>query len=436
MKIKNVSAQNYRAFNQRAELKLENLTLIFGHNNAGKSSLARLLPSVCKDTSSNKKFAFSPVTLSDWETNGRDFLFGKGESPTVTIEVEFEIHTRRTRAVFEVGFLADIGVSVVRRLEVYSNEKLIIALEWMANAVDINNPHQNSYRRAQDSSEGEFEIKFDGLIPVNHSSLNFSEVEKQYLCELAETFEEIRREIYWLGPFRHIPDRIEKSNYNGRKIGPTGSEVTQILAQSYSKKTALFEDVSAWFEEALKQKLVCIEGAFDGDALFSIGLSPLGMPGVRVPIADTGAGIAQILPIIVLGYMAKNGDLGLSPLLVIENPELHLHDSLHDDIGRFLAQISLAACEPTLIVETHSENLLLAIEIEVAAGRIKPHDVSINWVRSGGDGSIVEHIQLNEAGATSEKWPRSAFETAPNQAKKLFVLRQGIGKDGEDAVHP
>jgi AAA15 family ATPase/GTPase len=46
MKIDQLTVQNYKAFKEEAVFSIKPLTLVFGENNAGKSSLVRLIPSV------------------------------------------------------------------------------------------------------------------------------------------------------------------------------------------------------------------------------------------------------------------------------------------------------------------------------------------------------------------------------------------------------
>lgn len=422
MKISRISVQNYRAFNEPATLSLTPLTLIFGQNNAGKSSLARLLPSLANSCSANGRFSFIPVATSDWETNGRDFLYGKGKSPTLRLEIWFQHSAElQYKATYEISLLADREVSFISNLIIDLGDRRVAELIWSAEDISESHPHRNRYRVNSSDGEQDVTIEFDGLVPRHQGETSAC---KFALDTLASALDAFADRVYWLGPLRHIPDRIERRAFRGVVLNSTGKQATQVLAASWKSKSPLFGRVSGWFEQALGQCLVCIDGAFDGDELFSIALSPTPTSSIRVPIADAGAGIAQVLPIIVLGMLAFEGALGEQPILVFENPELHLHDSLHDDIGRFLVQVSKAACSPIILAETHSENVLLAIELAVANKDIGSDQVTINWVRATNEGSAVEAVALDETGTPSNQWPREAFETASNQAKELFLLRQ------------
>ena len=92
-----------------------------------------------------------------------------------------------------------------------------------------------------------------------------------------------------------------------------------------------------------------------------------------------GFGITQILPIIVAVLSARApGDSG-SPLLLIENPEVHLHPAGQALMGEFLADAAHSGVQ--LIVETHSDHVLNGIRRAVKSGRASADEVAIHFLR-------------------------------------------------------
>ena len=91
--------------------------------------------------------------------------------------------------------------------------------------------------------------------------------------------------------------------------------------------------------------------------------------GVRIS-ADTGFlrpvhcgfGITQILPIIVAALSIPKGDL-----LLIENPEVHLHPAGQALMGQFLAEVAHSGIQ--VIVETHSDHILNGIRRAIKVGK-------------------------------------------------------------------
>ena len=71
----------------------------------------------------------------------------------------------------------------------------------------------------------------------------------------------------------------------------------------------------------------------------TLGLRTSDETGFHRPI-HTGFGLTQILPIVVAALSANAGDL-----MLIENPEVHLHPAGQASMGGFLAEVARAACK-------------------------------------------------------------------------------------------
>lgn len=131
---------------------------------------------------------------------------------------------------------------------------------------------------------------------------------------------------------------------------------------------------------------------------------------------NVGFGISYVLPIIVSCLLAQKNNL-----IIIENPEAHLHPSGQSKIGQFLAQ--MAASGVQIIIETHSDHLINGMRIAVQKGFIPNDKVSINFF-SMTDKSIIptiQHITLTEDADLSD-WPDGFFD---QEEKDLLALFKG-----------
>ena len=116
-----------------------------------------------------------------------------------------------------------------------------------------------------------------------------------------------------------------------------------------------------------------------------------------------GFGLTQVLPIIVASLSANAGDI-----ILIENPEVHLHPSGQAQMGQFLAEVAKAGVQ--VIVETHSDHVLNGIRRFVREERISPDEIAIHFFQQRTEsGAQVISPQIDKFGSMSE-WPEGFFD--------------------------
>ena len=136
--------------------------------------------------------------------------------------------------------------------------------------------------------------------------------------------------------------------------------------------------------------------------------------GTAVSHRDVGIGVSQVLPVLVSAY-ASSGKL-----LVIEQPEIHLHPALQAELGDVFLESALGDGGNTLVIESHSEHLLLRIMRrirETSTGNlpegipeVRPEDVMVLFVEPDGEQSLIREMPLNERGELVKAWPGGFFE--------------------------
>ena len=113
---------------------------------------------------------------------------------------------------------------------------------------------------------------------------------------------------------------------------------------------------------------------------------------------------------------------------------MHLHPDAQLAMGDFLADLALSG--KRVIVETHSEHLLLRIRHLIVEGkgggsrksRLEPNMISIVLVDKHRDGtSRARKLEIDSLGQI-EKWPAGFMEEATTE--RLAIL-QDIGKRAE-----
>ena len=117
-----------------------------------------------------------------------------------------------------------------------------------------------------------------------------------------------------------------------------------------------------------------------------------------------GFGVTQVFPIVVAVLSASAGSI-----VLIENPEVHLHPAGQAAMGQFLADAAQAGVQ--VIVETHSDHILSGIRRAVKRGKVDAESVAIHFFCARGDEKIsqVTSPTMDEAGNLDD-WPDGFFD--------------------------
>jgi predicted ATPase len=120
---------------------------------------------------------------------------------------------------------------------------------------------------------------------------------------------------------------------------------------------------------------------------------------------NTGFGISYSLPIIVAGMLSVPGSL-----LIVENPEAHLHPTAQSSMGGFLAHVANAGTQ--VVIETHSDHILNGIRLAIKQKMLTPEQVSILFVQKGDNQNpSVERLAITLTGRIPA-WPAGFFDQA------------------------
>lgn len=128
---------------------------------------------------------------------------------------------------------------------------------------------------------------------------------------------------------------------------------------------------------------------------------------------NVGFGYSYTLPILIAGLTARKGTI-----LVVENPEAHLHPSAQSMITKFLCLV--ANCGVQVFVETHSEHILNALRVMVVQKNVKPQDINVMYFDSGLD-NYFESITIEENGKL-DHWPVNFFDQAEKDLNVLLGI--------------
>ncbi|MBD2526029.1 DUF3696 domain-containing protein [Nostoc sp. FACHB-133] len=185
------------------------------------------------------------------------------------------------------------------------------------------------------------------------------------------------------------------------------------------KSLALIDQVEAWMGEISPGTRIRIKSNPDMDLInLQCGY------GDSNPYRATnvGFGITYTLPIIV-AILASEPDT----LILVENPEAHLHPRGQAKMGELLALA--ASCGVQVVIETHSDHVLNGIRLAVHDGKIKPEDVQLHYFqrreKQGQAQTNVVSPHIDRDGRI-DRWPDGFFD---EWEKSLDALLEPVAGD-------
>ena len=183
-----------------------------------------------------------------------------------------------------------------------------------------------------------------------------------------------------------------------------------------AKSLNLLSQVEAWLGEISPGTRIHLTDSLGMDLVslqYSFGLSK------EYRATNVGFGITYTLPVITAILAAKPGSL-----LLLENPEAHLHPKGQAQMGNLLAQAAAQGVQ--IILETHSDHVLNGIRLAVHDGKLDPDAVRLHFFqRRESEEQFVSEVvspQINRRGRI-DQWPDGFFDEWDNS---LAVLLQPI----------
>lgn len=357
--IEQIEIKNFKAF-QHLQLAPKPLTLLTGRNSSGKSSVLQAL-----------------LLLR------QSYLEGHFTHP----DVSPSLFLGNTKSFTELGTLSDL-----RPDNAGAEESLSIAYK-------INNENYSF----SSLPFGELEKNINGTCTENLKST----------IPLGEGFQYLAAERQ--GPASSYPNHELE---NAQSIGKRG-EYTAFLLEKYAREiiqnkavclpegkvNQLQPQTAAWLNRisaGASVKGQALPGGKHTALRFAYRTAD-GLENERSPF-NVGHGLTSTLPLIVATLRAKPGDI-----LMIENPETHLHDSSQAELMQLF--LRAAASGVQIFIETHSDHVVNSTLLGVRNNILKDKDVAVYAFEKYAltHNVSITHIDVDANGKLSHE-PEGFFE--------------------------
>lgn len=255
--------------------------------------------------------------------------------------------------------------------------------------------------------------------------------------EAVRQYSLLRKSMFYLsadrlGPRKTLPFRAEAAAAD-TPLGKRGDGVLWFMGQhegdpvapalrhSAASSTTLLDQTNAWLA-AVSPGVELVYTSVPEADLAVAGYSFEQMSDVRTKpfrATNVGFGVSYVLPLVVALLAAQDDDL-----VIIENPEAHLHPGGQTRIADLAAKA--AADGRQVILETHSDHILDGIRLAVAEQIVSAEDVSVYFFHRDDAGVEVVSPEVRTDG-TLDSWPDGFFDQQERNLARLIELRRSGG---------
>ena len=348
-----LSIAGFKCFKNKTDFKLNNITLLTGANSAGKSTV---IQSMILNRIASLAEHGADCQLVEVELNNSSYALELGTYDDIVY------HDKN----YQNEFSIDTNV-------------ITFGIEDVTTTIDdINNVE--SEKTVQFSINQEFSIQVRKLFSKGFVYLNADRMAPQYEYRNSENAEFCDCHGGNTGNViqKHENDNCEK-----------------IRAFDFSEDKKWGVQLNKWIDYIFPQVAIQILPSSSD----SYQVKVLGKAATNV-----GFGITYALPILVSGLLVpKDG------VLIVENPEAHLHAKAQSNMGYFLARMAAAGIR--VIIETHSEHIVNGIRRMIVEGdtSMSHNDVTIYFFQNKNGEKNPLEINMDKNGNLS-KFPEDFFD--------------------------
>jgi len=362
MKIDRVQIKNFKSLRD-IDIKLSNLTLITGINSTGKSTFIQAL--LLLKQNEDKFYIQNKRTLA---LDGEYIKLGKKQD-----------------ILYEEAYRENIEIALYNQENstsiIFNNEDLKINL-------DINNNEISNFNLFNDRFQY---VMTDRAIPSISYPLSDENIDKNLIGFRGE----------------YTAHYLAKNSLQELNI--------QQLKHKNSISNQLLENVSLWLGDISNGIDISTEIHQDLEVNLNYSYKYGEKETNKYTPLNVGFGITYVLPVIVAILKAKPDDL-----IIIENPESHLHPAGQSKIAELCAIASANGVQ--IIIETHSDHVFNGIRVATKKDPLTPEKSQIYYFRKERDEleTKIDKINIDKDGGI-DSYPKGFFDQFDEDLDKLIT---------------
>ena len=364
--IDTITLEGFKCFCDETVIPLSQITIMYGKNGRGKSSVAQSLLLISQTMRVNNKLE-NLMLVGDFVDLGTfdDVKNNKSDAD------EFKISIRNTIDRVDMSFSCDPSKSQLAKLN-----------GFLVNGID------------------KFEIMSDEEGSEETESKSVSTTSDSILLQNLKSMQYVAAGR--LGPVNSV---VRNDSLPEDWIGVNGENVINVLS---NQDPNFIVNVQKALSNVLSGATIKINNeATDRIELF---LNSHDGSETFKPV-NVGFGYSYVLPVIVAALMAKK-----ESLLIVENPEAHLHPAAQSRLMKFLIETAKEK-KLQLIIESHSDHVVNGMRIAMKEGLLSPKDGHIVYFSDEEDDQI--QVITSDVNGTLSDYPDDFMDEWTSQMLKL-----------------
>jgi len=455
--------QNFKGWKDTGSIRMAPITLFFGANSSGKSSIGQFLMLLKQTVESQDRKAVlfpggrnSAVQLGSFQ----EMVFGRDPKNRISFEYRWQLPSPMSIAdplsghQYEgssIGFSASVGQDL-------SGHGTVVIDHFDYKLMDAEEQILAIGMKRKEGKKVQYEVKAHGYDlkrnpgrvwhpPTTVRFYGFPDEvvayhqNSDFVQSLNLAQERLFRSLAYLGPLRTKTERLYPwTGTEPESVGYVGENtVAAILAARQRKLSMGYHKRAQPFEQVIAQELqnMGLIESFKVNQIskkrqdYEVKVKTKGSLG-EVDLPDVGFGISQVLPVLVECFYAP-----ANSIILMEQPEIHLHPRAQ----AFLADVMIDVINARedgqnrniqLIIETHSEHFLRRLQRRIAEDTVKREQVAAYFADVSATPAQLEELRLDMFG-NIENWPNNFFgdemEDITAQSKAALKKRMKAFKE-------
>ncbi|MGL4942198.1 MAG: DUF3696 domain-containing protein [Thermoguttaceae bacterium] len=434
--ITELQIKNFKIWEDTGLIRMAPITLFFGTNSSGKSSIGQFLMMLKQTAEQSDRQTVlnpggnnTPVQLGSFgemvshrDTKNKIEFSYSWQLPQ-KLEIKDPI-TQKTYCGQAIRFNAIIGSDTKKAIPVVQefgylvkngSSSLTVGMKKQVKDADyVVNSSEYVFKRNLGrvwpiKSPMQF-YGFPDEVPAYHQNAEF-------VKSLNLEHENMFKSISYLGPLRTKTERLYTwSGTQPESVDVDGRNTVPAILAGKDRKIALYKKRNAKpFEEVIATQLkrmglieeIKVNRISEGRHEYEVKVRTKGSRDF-VDLPDVGFGISQVLPVLVQCFYAPAGSV-----IIMEQPEIHLHPSAQSALADVMIDVIKSRENGKdrgiqLIIETHSEHFLRRFQRRIAEESLSNDEFVAYFADTTKPKPTLEQLKINEYGGV-ENWPKDFF---------------------------